>query len=210
MGNKNGLEGVGIFLAKKLVDKDIDMSRASDRMIVIKILVQGIIMSVTSVYTPKYAQIIARKMIFMLILVVLGEKKIVVIAKDFNGHNKNDAEDFKDHNGGHGYGVRNKECERILEFCEARNRSSSPPEVFLGKSVLKICSKFTREHPCLSLISIKLQSKFIEITLRHRCFPVNLLHILRTPFPRNASRWLLLDKHEQGIIFMKIIIQLGT
>ena len=25
---------------------------------------------------------------------------------------------------------------------------SSRPEVFLGKCVLKICSKFTREHPC--------------------------------------------------------------
>ena len=28
--------------------------------------------------------------------------------------------------------------------------------VFLGKGVLKICSKFTGEHPCKSVISIKL------------------------------------------------------
>ena len=27
---------------------------------------------------------------------------------------------------------------------------SSPSEVFLGKSVLKICSNFTGEYPCLS------------------------------------------------------------
>ena len=33
---------------------------------------------------------------------------------------------------------------------------SSPSEVFLGKGVLKICSKFTGEHPCRSAISIKL------------------------------------------------------
>ena len=32
------------------------------------------------------------------------------------------------------------------------------------------------------------QSNFIEITLRHGCSPVNLRHILRTPFPRNTSR----------------------
>ena len=32
---------------------------------------------------------------------------------------------------------------------------SSSPEVFLGKDVLKICSKFTGEHPCRSVISIK-------------------------------------------------------
>ena len=32
---------------------------------------------------------------------------------------------------------------------------SSRPEVFLGKSVLEICSKFTGEHPCRTVISIK-------------------------------------------------------
>ena len=44
---------------------------------------------------------------------------------------------------------------------------SSHPEVFLGKSALKIYSKFTREHPCGSVISVKLLCNFIEITLRH-------------------------------------------
>ena len=33
---------------------------------------------------------------------------------------------------------------------------SSSPEVFLGKGVLKICSKFTGEHPCRSVILINL------------------------------------------------------
>ena len=33
---------------------------------------------------------------------------------------------------------------------------SSPPVMFLGKHVLKICSKFTGEHPCLCEISIKI------------------------------------------------------
>ena len=35
---------------------------------------------------------------------------------------------------------------------------SSHPEVLLRKDVLKICSKFTGEDPCRSVISIKLQS----------------------------------------------------
>ena len=64
--------------------------------------------------------------------------------------------------------------------------------MFLGKIVQKICSKFTEEHPCRSVTSIKLQSNFIEIALRHGCSPVNLLHIFRTPFSRNTSGWLLL------------------
>ena len=69
---------------------------------------------------------------------------------------------------------------------------SSHPEVFLGKSILKICSKFTGEHPCRSAISSKLLCNFLEITLRQECSPVNLLHIFRTPFPKNTSDGLLL------------------
>ena len=34
--------------------------------------------------------------------------------------------------------------------------------------------------------------EFFEIALRHRCFPVNLLHIFRAPFLKNTSGWLLL------------------
>ena len=39
----------------------------------------------------------------------------------------------------------------------------------------------------------KLQSDFIEIVLRHGYSPENLLHIFRTPFPRNTSAWLILE-----------------
>ena len=64
--------------------------------------------------------------------------------------------------------------------------------MFLGKDVLKTCSKFAGEHPCRSAISIKLQSNFIEIALQHGCSLVNFLHIFRTSFPRSTYGWLLL------------------
>ena len=35
-------------------------------------------------------------------------------------------------------------------------------------------------------------SVIIEITPRHGCFPVNLLHILRTPFPKITPGGLIL------------------
>ena len=69
---------------------------------------------------------------------------------------------------------------------------SSRPEVFLGKGVLKICSKFTEEHSCRSAISMKMQSNFIEIMLQHGFSPVNLMHIFITPFLKNTFGWLLL------------------
>ena len=69
---------------------------------------------------------------------------------------------------------------------------SSRPEVFLENGVLKICSKCTGKNPCRRFISIKLLCNFIEIAHWHGCFPVNLLHIFKTPFPRNTSGLLLL------------------
>ena len=50
--------------------------------------------------------------------------------------------------------------EMLGEFYQAHFRSSRP-EAFLANSVLKMCSKFTGEHPC-----------------RHRCSPVNLLYCI--------------------------------
>ena len=70
--------------------------------------------------------------------------------------------------------------------------TSSHPQVFLGKGVLKLCNKFTGEHPCRGVISIKLLCNFIDITLWHACSHVNLLHIFRTSFSKNSSGWLLL------------------
>ena len=69
---------------------------------------------------------------------------------------------------------------------------SSPPEVSLAKGVPKICSKFTGEYPCQSVISIKLVCNCSEITLWHGHSPVNLLHILRTSFTKDTSGWMLL------------------
>ena len=49
---------------------------------------------------------------------------------------------------------------------------SSRSEVFLGKGVLKICSKFTGEHSSRSVILITLQNNFVEITIWHGCSPL--------------------------------------
>ena len=64
------------------------------------------------------------------------------------------------------------------------------------------------------MILLKLQSNFIEITLRHGCSPVNLLHIFRTPFPRDTSGWLLLNLVESNfgkaskiLIWISFLIQ---
>ena len=58
---------------------------------------------------------------------------------------------------------------------------SSRSEVLLGKGVLKICSTFTGEHPCRSMISIKLQSNFGMGVLLQICCIFSEHLFLRTP-----------------------------
>ena len=57
------------------------------------------------------------------------------------------------------------------------------PDVFHKKDLLEWSAKFTGKHLCRTL--------FLKKRLRHRCFPVNFVKILRTPFLQNTSEWLL-------------------
>ena len=79
-------------------------------------------------------------------------------------------------------------------------RSETIQQIY--RSIPKLSSKFTEEHPCRSAISIKLLCNFIQITFRHGCSPVNLLHIFRTRFRKNTSGWLLLN-----LVFPNSILQ---
>ena len=75
----------------------------------------------------------------------------------------------------------------------SESMQKQPSRGVLGKGIRKIHSKLTGEHSCRTVISIKLQSNFIEITLRHECSRVNLLHISRTPFCKMTSGGLFLS-----------------
>ena len=68
---------------------------------------------------------------------------------------------------------------------------SSPPEVFLRKGALEICSKFAGDHPCQSVISMKLRNRN-KIEFWYMCLPANLPHIFRAPFLKNTSEETLL------------------
>ena len=58
-----------------------------------------------------------------------------------------------------------------------------------------------RKNQCQSVISIKLLCNFIEIALQDGCFPVNSVHIFRTPFLKRTPLdgcfwdWYLCDKN---------------
>ena len=74
--------------------------------------------------------------------------------------------------------------EALLVFQKVSFRFS---EAFHQKCFYKkVFWKYVGEHPCESLISIKLQCNFIEIIPSHGCSHINLLHIFRTTFHKNT------------------------
>ena len=69
-------------------------------------------------------------------------------------------------------------------FIPARNSRRSRPEMYLWKGVLEICSKFMGNTHS----EVRLHTSAWVFS----CKSTNLLHIFRTPFLKNTSRWLLL------------------
>ena len=58
--------------------------------------------------------------------------------------------------------IRNKVSIVSPWMAQLQSFRSSHPELFLGKGVLKICSKFTGEHSCRYAISIKLLTTLLK------------------------------------------------
>ena len=65
----------------------------------------------------------------------------------------------------------------IKRLKESYNQQKQPTDVFCKKGVFKIFAKLTGKHLC--------QVSFL--ILSHRCFPVNFVKFLRTPFLEKTS-----------------------
>ena len=90
-------------------------------------------------------------------------------------------------------------------------QKQSSRESVLKKKRSEICSKFIGEHPCQSVILIKLLFNFIEIALWHGCSSVVLLHIFRTSFHKNTSGELLLNQVQfsDHLIWQNVLQQIS-
>ena len=77
------------------------------------------------------------------------------------------------------------------EIVELVNQKHSSRGV-LEKRCSENMQQIYRRKPMPKCDFKKVASQLIEISLWHGCSPVILLHMFRTPFPRNTSGWLLL------------------
>ena len=86
-------------------------------------------------------------------------------------------------------------CLERSTSCFINDFQKQPTRGILKKRCSENMQQIYRRTPMpkCNFNKVALLCNFIEITLRHGCYPVNLLHIFRTPFPRNISGWLILD-----------------
>ena len=88
---------------------------------------------------------------------------------------------------------------------------SSHRRCSVRKGVLRNFAKLTGKHVCQSLFFSSFRPEacsFIKKGLWHRCFPVNFVKFLRTPFLQNTSGRLLLHliiHHSQSTIIVLVI-----
>ena len=89
---------------------------------------------------------------------------------------------------------------------------NSRPEEFCKKGVLRNFTKFTGKHLCQSLFFNKVAglspAALLKKRLWQRCFPVNFVKFLRTPFHTEHLSWLLLDINEIFDIFYKTLSEI--
>ena len=92
MGNQTGIGGVGVFVAQKWIDNVFDVSRISDRIIVMKLCTDKVILSIVSVYAPQVGLDSSSKDDFYdnlhSVMVKISDQETVIIGGDFNGHIK--------------------------------------------------------------------------------------------------------------------------
>ena len=115
--NRNG---VGVLIDKNLKNGVVGVRRQGDRIILVKLVIGDMVLNVISAYTPQVGlNESAKRQLWEdldgLIRVVPSSEKLF-IGGDLNGHVGTTSVGFEAVHGGFGYGSRNQEGEKVLDF----------------------------------------------------------------------------------------------
>ena len=124
-GNSSGQGGVGILLAERLIEDVADVKPISDRILLLKIVIGKQIFTIISLYAPQQRRPETEKDRFydqlLDTVMAVPDNEVLIILGDWNGHVGAAADGYEDAHGGHGFGERNPEGVRILQFALANN-----------------------------------------------------------------------------------------
>jgi hypothetical protein len=122
VANKNG---VGIPIDKTLKDGVVDVKRQGDKIILVKLVLEGVVLMIISAYAAQVGLSESEKWEFLedlygMVRAVPTNEKLF-IGEDLNGHVGSTNVGYERTHGGFGYGSRNREGEDILDFVVAYN-----------------------------------------------------------------------------------------
>ena len=124
-GNPEGTYGVGILLAECWADKVFEVQRPSDSIILLKLIIGSTVFSIINVYAPQQGRPPADKDRFYdqlnAVLAKIPPNEELVTGGDWNGHVGKSADGFPQVHGGFGFGERNAEGGRLLDFAVAHD-----------------------------------------------------------------------------------------
>jgi hypothetical protein len=123
-GEKQKRGGVGVLVREDLVEDVIEVIRISARIMKIKMVIGNKVWHIFSVYAPQVGRAEEEKEAFWRVLddeaAAVAASEVLLVAGDLNGHIGDDCEGFEEIMGIYGFGERNRDGERILEFCQGR------------------------------------------------------------------------------------------
>ena len=119
-GTKNG---VGIVLSEDMKDRVLAVERTCDRVMRMKLEIEGEVWHIISCYAPQVGCTQEEKDEFWehmdAEMQAVPRSERLVVAGDLNGHVGRDIDGYDGVHGGHGLGVRNEEGIKIMDFATA-------------------------------------------------------------------------------------------
>ncbi|KAL6561231.1 hypothetical protein OROMI_016832 [Orobanche minor] len=122
-GKDRSRNGVGIFIDKEMIDNVVEVSRKSDRIMSIKLVIGDEFLTIISAYAPQVGLDVSIKQEFWEDLEEVVERipmsEKLIIGGDLNGHVGVSRDGFESVHGGFGFGDRNEAVNDILDFALA-------------------------------------------------------------------------------------------
>jgi len=125
MGDEERSDGLGIFVAEKWVDSVVNVERHSKRVLILRMVLDNGLLNVLTVYAPHSGKREDKKESFwnevFHLVSCIPQNEMLVLAGDMNGHVGSSNIGHDGMHGGFGYGDRNADGSRILEFADGLN-----------------------------------------------------------------------------------------
>lgn len=123
-GTTNGKNGVGIIVAEHLLNNIISISKTSDRLMSLKLVIDNERWNILSVYAPQIGCDEEEHEAFWLdyttVINNIPDSEMIFSAGDMNVHIGKSNSSFESCHGGYGFGVRNDAGEKLLNLCQSK------------------------------------------------------------------------------------------